>query len=143
MRTAISANPLSSPHAIIFYREMQQGIIDTACAFSEHRDVFMLRPIPELKLNVPRVMGRAALLGRETRVWISLEEYEQRHLVAWKPQDRAAEECGITMLDPRPYLCGDDRCWGDINGIPVYTDDDHLSERGGQLLTPLFRKMFE
>src|SRR5690606_31063220 len=42
-----------------YYAEMRQGIVDTACAFAAHRPVYMLRPIPEMKLDVPRIMGRA------------------------------------------------------------------------------------
>lgn len=125
-----------------FFEEMQAGIVETACAFAQHRPVYMMRPIPELKINVPLTMGRAAMLGRELRVSVSLEEYQDRHRVAWEAQNRAAEECGVTLLDPVPYLCSDGRCWGDVDGIPVYYDDDHLSERGGQLLIPLFKQMF-
>lgn len=88
-------------------------------------------------------MGRAAQRGENVRVSVSLDEYEERHRVAWEAQDRAAAECGVKLLDPRPYLCNNGRCWGDVDGIPVYYDDDHLSERGGQLLIPLFRQMFE
>jgi hypothetical protein len=124
------------------YTEIQNGMVETACAFAQHRPVYMMRPIPELKFDVPRTMGRAAMFGRDLRVSVSLEEYEERHRVAWEAQNRAAEECGVTLLDPRPYLCSDGRCWGDVDGIPVYYDDDHLSERGGHLLIPLFKQMF-
>lgn len=126
-----------------FYSEMQEGIVETACAFAEYRKVYMLRPIPELGFDVPRVMGRSAMLGREERVSISLEDYEQRHQRALEAQNRAAEQCKVILLDPRPYLCGDERCWGDVEGIPIYYDDDHLSEYGGSFLIPLFEKMFE
>ncbi|MBW6454059.1 MAG: hypothetical protein K0A92_09815, partial [Methyloprofundus sp.] len=125
-----------------YFAEMQNGMIETACAFADHRPVYMLRPIPELKLDVPRVMGRAAMLGKVKRVSISLQEYEERHRIAMYAQDQAAERCGVTILDPRPYLCTDGRCWGDVDGVPIYSDDDHLSERGGQLLIPLFQQMF-
>jgi peptidoglycan/LPS O-acetylase OafA/YrhL len=126
-----------------FFAELQAGIVETACAFAQHRPVYMLRPIPEMKLDVPRTMGRAAIIwGQERRVSITLDEYEERHRIAWAAQDRAAEECGVILLDPRPYLCSDGRCWGDADGLPLYIDDDHLSERGGQLLIPLFKQMF-
>ncbi len=126
-----------------FYKEVQVGIVDTACAFAKHRPVYMLRPIPELKLDVPRSMGRALQIGQDIRVSVSVEEYEERNRIAWEAQDRAAAECGVKLLDPRPYLCNNGRCWGDVDGIPVYYDDDHLSEHGGQLLIPLFRQMFD
>ncbi len=121
---------------------MSQGIIDTACAFAAHRPVYMLRPIPELKLDVPRMMGRALIRGEQRRISISLDEYDARHKFIVETQNRAAERCGVKLLDPRPYLCSDGRCWGDEDGLPIYFDDDHLNERGGQLLVPLFRQIF-
>jgi hypothetical protein len=125
-----------------FYEEMQNGFVNSVCSLAETRPVYVMRPIPEMEVDVPRVMGRSEMFGLNKRVSISLEEYQERHRVAWEAQNRAAEECGVTLLDPRPYLCSDGRCWGDVDGIPVYYDDDHLSERGGQLLIPLFQQMF-
>src|SRR5690606_9303611 len=102
----------------------------------------MLRPIPELKLDVPRTMGRALIRGEERRISISLEEYEERHKPIWNLLNRVVEQCGVKLLDPRPILCPAGRCWGDVEGLPIYYDDDHLNERGGQLLVPLFQQIF-
>lgn len=137
---------LSSPYAsysAAYLQEMRNGIIETACAFSETRPVYMLRPIPELKVDVPNAMGRALMQGRAREVSISLEEYHQRHAFVWEAQDTAAERCGVKILDPLPYLCRDGRCLGAVDGLPIYYDDDHLNERGGNLLIPLFRQIFE
>lgn len=144
-RPSRPTNYITKPHTgwtDEYYAEIEQGIIETACAFAAHRPVYMLRPIPEMKLDVPRTMGRALLRGKEQRVSISMAEYEERHKRAWETQNRAAEQCGVKLLDPLPYLCRDGHCWGDVDGLPIYYDDDHLSERGGQLLIPLFREMF-
>lgn len=127
-----------------FLQEMREGVIDTACEFAKTRPVYMLRYIPELIYNVPKTMGLSFLLeGESKRVSISLEEYHQRHAFGWKSQDMAAERCGVKILDPLPYLCHDGRCWGDVNGVPIYFDDDHLNERGGSLLIPLFQQIFK
>ncbi|HMU67164.1 MAG TPA: SGNH hydrolase domain-containing protein, partial [Cellvibrionaceae bacterium] len=55
----------------------------------------------------------------------------------------AKNKCGVEILDPLPYLCDEDACYGDKNGWPVYFDDDHLSESGNKLLVPMFRSIFE
>jgi hypothetical protein len=88
-------------------------------------------------------MGRALMLGRPAEVSVSLEEYRQRNAFVLETQDMAAERCGVKILDPIPYLCSDSRCRGDVGGQPIYFDDDHLSERGGSLLIPMFRTVFE
>ena len=51
--------------------------------------------------------------------------------------------CGVRILDPLPYLCGEGRCWGASGGLPNYYDDDHLSQHGANLLIPMFRQIFE
>lgn len=125
-----------------FVSQWRRALIDTACDFAQTRPVYMMRPIPELRRDVPRAMGRAALWGLGGRVSISLEEYHERNRLAWEAQDAASAQCGVKILDPLPYLCSDGRCWGDKDGMPLYYDDDHLSERGAALLQPLFATMF-
>lgn len=125
-----------------FLHQWRKALIGTACEFAKTRLVYMMRPIPELRHDVPRTMGRSALLwGRHERVSISLAEYHERHRLVWEAQDAARAQCGIHILDPLPYLCSDGRCWGDKDGLPLYYDDDHLSERGAALLQPLFETM--
>lgn len=126
-----------------FLNQWRKVLISTACEFAKTRPVYMMRPIPELRSDVPRTMGRAALRGRYKRVSISLEEYHERHDLAWEAQDAARAQCGIHILDPLPYLCSNGRCWGDKDGMPLYYDDDHLNERGAALLRPLFETMFK
>lgn len=122
--------------------DLYDGILRTACEFSKDRKVYMMRPIPEMNENVPVFMEKEIIKGRKDyRVSISLDEYYKRHQLAFKAQDEAAKKCGVTLLDPIPYLCSEGRCWGDHEGRPIYYDDDHLSERGGALLIPLFQKI--
>lgn len=58
-------------------------------------------------------------------------------------QDMAAEQCGVKILNPLPYLCDDQYCYGSMNGHSLYFDDDHLSEYGGKLLIPMFDQIFK
>ncbi|MFJ9993153.1 acyltransferase family protein [Pseudomonas putida] len=127
-----------------FLAEMRNGIIQTACEFAKTRPVYMVRPFPELKINVPKTMARRAMLpiGAQ-RVSISVEEYTQRNAFVWEAQDAAAKQCGVKILDPLPYLCDAQRCYGDQDGIPLYVDDDHLNEHGGDRLIPMFSKIFQ
>jgi peptidoglycan/LPS O-acetylase OafA/YrhL len=120
----------------------RRKLVETACGFAKQRPTFLLRPIPELGSDVPRTMGRAVLVGQQRRVSISLQEYHARHRVVWEAQDAARAQCGVQILDPLPFLCSGGRCWGDKDGVPIYYDDDHLSERGAALLRPLFATMF-
>ncbi|MEK1941825.1 MAG: acyltransferase family protein [Pseudomonas sp.] len=127
-----------------YLSDIREGIIASACEFAKSRPVYMLRPIPELKVDVPKTMGRAMMQGKHVEVSISMAEYRERNAFVWETQDMAAARCGVKILDPLPYLCRDGRCEGeDIQGQPLYVDDDHLSERGSNLLVPLFREVFK
>lgn len=127
-----------------FIDDMARGVVETACEFAKQRDVYMFRPIPEMKTHVPMYMAKSLLFsGDMQRVRLSEAEYLQRHRLAFDIQDRAVEECGIKIIDPLPYLCSHGGCWGDIDGQPVYYDDDHLSESAGRVLIPAIRIAFE
>ena len=122
--------------------EIYQGYRKTLCTLAETNPVYILKPTPELKLNVPNIMGRALLVkGQEKRLSISLDEYKNRHRVALNLLDELASTCNITLLDPVPYLCDAERCYGDLDGLPIFYDDDHLNLGGADLLKPLFKQV--
>jgi hypothetical protein len=51
----------------------------------------MIRPFPELKLNVPKTIGRAKMMGNDVDVLISMEEYKSRNDFVWNAQNIARE----------------------------------------------------
>jgi peptidoglycan/LPS O-acetylase OafA/YrhL len=122
---------------------IRKGIVDTACALAKTRPVFMVRPIPEMGVSVPKTMGRALMQGKERDVFVPYSEYQQRNAFAWSAQDEAMERCGVKILDPTPYFCQDGKCEGAKDGLPIYYDDDHLSERGSNFLVPMFSEVFK
>jgi len=127
-----------------FIKHYTAQLVKTACTYAQARTVYMTRPVPEMMENVPKTLSRAMMFGQPVHeIFVSLETYHQRHAAVWAAQDQAARQCGIKILDPLPYLCHDGRCSGSKAGLPIYHDDDHLSEYGNKLLVPMFRKVFE
>lgn len=133
--------PFSSRSAE-YQAALRDGIVKTACELAQSRPVYMLRPIPEMKYSVPKTMGRALMFGKHQEVSVAFSEYQERNRISWETQDLALQQCGVTLLDPTAYLCADGKCDGARDGIPLYYDDDHLSERGASLLIPMFRGIF-
>lgn len=126
-----------------FQEKFRSDLISTACRLAQAREVFLVRPIPEMGVDVPRSMSLSLLFGgKSSDVSISLSAYHKRHAFIWEVQDEAVRSCGVKVLDPLPFLCGGDRCWGSKNGRPLYFDDDHLNEFGNKLLIPMFRQVF-
>ncbi|MGL5947541.1 MAG: SGNH hydrolase domain-containing protein, partial [Aeromonas sp.] len=123
--------------------QYKKSLINTMCSIKNPSRVYLVRPIPEMGIDVPNTMARALMFGKpDPQVSISLEEYHTRHKVVWAAQDAAARQCGVKILDPLPYLCHDGRCWGSKDGRPLYYDDNHLSEFGNKLLVPMFKQAF-
>ena len=125
-----------------FLKEFGQRVTDTACQLAKDRPVYLMRPIPEMGVDVPKAMSRAMVFGGGRDISISLADYHQRHAFVWAAQDAARDRCGVKILDPLPYLCRDGRCFGAKDGRPLYYDDDHLSEFGNRLLVPMFAEVF-
>ena len=126
-----------------FLVEFARHVTDTACELARTRAVYMVRPTPELVINVPKVMVRAMAMGVQRDISISLTDYHRRHDFVWAAQDAARDRCGVKILDPLPYLCRDGRCQAQRDGRPLYYDDNHLSEFGNKLLVPMFAEVFQ
>ncbi len=72
--------------------------------------------------------------GESTRVSVTREYYEVRNTWANRLVDELAQRCGVVPVDVADAFCDDQHCYGDIDGQPVYFDDDHLNTKGAFLL---------
>lgn len=126
-----------------FLTEFSNHITESACALASQRSVYMVRPIPEMGFDVPKTLSRRMAFGARDDLHISMAAYQKRNAWVWAAQDAARDKCGIKILDPLPYLCRDGRCYGSLKGRPLYSDDDHLSEFGNELLAPMFKEVFQ
>ena len=125
-----------------FLEEYAANLTKTACLIAQDRTVYLVRPFPEMGFNVPNAMARSALLGIKKDVQISLADYHSRQEFVWKAQNMARDQCGVKILDPLPYLCSNGHCNGAKDNRPLYRDDNHFSEYGNKILTPMFSQIF-
>ncbi|MEZ9332026.1 SGNH hydrolase domain-containing protein, partial [Vibrio sp. 10N.286.45.C10] len=113
----------------------------TMCELSQSNPVYLVKPIPELKKDVPKTMYKYSILNQsDISVSIPLEEYRQRTALITKSYEKISQNCRVTLIDPEPIFCDDQQCLGDINNHPTYVDDDHLNEFGAGQLIPQFRE---
>lgn len=123
---------------------MNEAFTQTVCKFSENNPVFLLEQTPELKLHVPKVMAREIMKGNDNfRVKISLKEYQDRNLILESVVTNLREQCHVNYIPVAKHFCDDNYCYGDIDGRPVYFDDDHLSEFGASMLIPDMRNQLK
>lgn len=125
-----------------FLTQFSDKSISTICRIANDRKVYLVKPVPEMRINVPQVLARWKMTGVDKRIFISMEEYNIRHQFILDMMGEARKRCSVEILDPLPYLCERDMCFGDKNGKPIYFDDDHLSEYGNKFLVPMFERVF-
>lgn len=119
-------------------------IVDAACLLARSRQVYMLRPIPEYEVRVPQALARRMAWGiGHEQVAAPRSRYADEFDWVNASIDRAQARCGIVPLDPTPFLCDQERCYGSVDDSPLYHDADHLSETGNKRLVPLLRTIFE
>jgi hypothetical protein len=125
-----------------FIRQYQEHMVSTLCTLAQTRKVYVMRPVPEMIQDVPVTLARQAIWGGPLDVTRPWSEYIQRQQFVWDAQDQAHIQCGVEIVDPTRVLCSNGVCHGAKDGHALYHDDDHLSERGNKLLTPLFKSIF-
>lgn len=136
------SSPAERPSAE-YLEEFRRHYLETACEIAREHPLFLMRPIPEMGINVPNAMGKALLRGETRQIVLDREAYRARNAFVWSLQDEAHERCGARILDPLPYLCDERFCYGSHDGQPIYVDDNHLNEYGNRLLLPMFTKALE
>lgn len=138
---AYAKKPFDAPSAESL-DEFAHLYIDSVCTLAKTRPVFVMRPLPEMRVEVTDAVSKGILLGHPRDFTLSREDYKARNDFVWGIQDKAHEQCGVQILDPLPYLCDDKVCYGSRNGTPLYADDNHLNALGSHLLVPMFAKAF-
>lgn len=118
-----------------YTREVYDSYKSTICKIAKNNPVYMFSPVPELKLHVPKTMGRALMYRNERiQVSVSRNEFETRNLWANQLLSELQTDCGVKVIDLTSAFCDTENCYGDRDGKPMYFDDDHLNTYGALLL---------
>lgn len=127
-----------------YMEDLTKRYVSAMCSLSKNRKVFVLTPVPEMSLNVPTLIARKIKkTGNIEDFTISVEQYLERSGDSISLIKEAEKTCGIIILYSQQELCDSKLCYGSVNGIPLYIDDNHLSESGNKRLAPLFRKIWD
>ena len=136
--------PYSSYSREIFQKEIIRGYEQAICQLSKSRPVYVLQPIPEMGKNVlNEELKYSMILHQGLEVKISKLNHLQRSQLSMNINSQLAQQCGVKLLNPLPYLCNDKQCFGSQNNVPYYFDDDHLNLRGARRLMPLFEPIVQ
>lgn len=105
---------------------------------SAGKTVVLVYPVPEMGWHVPNRLARASWLWRGASVHADtrIEVYDDRHRDITAAFDALPQSSNLIRVRPRDILCSDDTrtCRAELNGLSIYSDDDHLSLAGSEIL---------
>lgn len=122
-------------------KNYQRKLTETVCLLSRNgRPVYIVSPVPEVGIDVPNTMIRRIIFDDTIpEISLPLDAYRERQKTVLGILGQTNEVCSNTeILDPVPYLCPDGTCRTIENGLPVYTDDNHLARIGNQKLAEMY-----
>nr|WP_264187420.1 acyltransferase family protein [Ruegeria atlantica] len=99
-------------------------------------DVLIVGSIPEIGFNVPDAIAGSIAFGTRLRVPPTREEFDYRNTRSYAILAAAGREFDVALARPADILC-DEFCRIQLDGRPLYRDDDHLSEFGANWIMPV------
>ena len=112
---------------------------DTWCPIATNRKVYALTPIPEYWDIVPKYIARS-LQNKSDLEQLSRADFDNRNQFIFSGLNQMAEQCGVTLIHSELVLCDSKVCFLEKDSRPIYYDNNHLSEWGNKLLTPLLKQ---
>lgn len=102
------------------------------------KHVFLVYPVPEVGWDVPKYAAKKLMYGQSSAVTTSYEQYRRRNATALTVFDGLGAAPNLHRIYPADFLCNGEfsrgRCGAVLKGVPLYYDDDHLSNAGASLL---------
>lgn len=99
------------------------------------KEVIIVLPVPEVGYHVPRTMALRAMRGMAPDGFTRPRSmYAERNGDFIAAARILARDHGVSLFDPTLELCDAQYCATAIKGVALYSDDDHLSRAGAELL---------
>ena len=106
---------------------------------ADGRRVILVYPIPPAGWDVPTRMAQLALYGsdQQQQLSTSYDRYMERSRHAKRLLDAVPDHPNLYRVRPSKALCNREeagRCMLELNGRPLYIDDDHPSRAGAAII---------
>lgn len=128
-------SPLGVEQNAVVFSHLMAATIDALV--SHGVEVLVVGPVPEVGVDVPSVLARAKVWGRVLPELVPKQEFVDRQKRAFDVLASVGKREGVEVVYPHDVLCNDVRCQVEIDGQPLYRDDDHLSRFGGTTISRL------
>ncbi|MEB0077434.1 acyltransferase family protein [Pseudomonas sp. CCI3.2] len=106
--------------------------------------VWLFKEVPMQRLGTIGRLSSLAMIGRSAAlVGRPVAEYKAREqFIDGVFAQLSAADAQVRVLDPSALLCAGGICRAEVNGAPLYMDENHLSDQGGERMKPLFEPIF-
>ncbi|RMD62603.1 MAG: acyltransferase [Alphaproteobacteria bacterium] len=110
--------------------------------------IILIYPIPEVGWHVPDYLAKVAAFGEtaDAPLSTSYARYLERNRRAIAALDAVGEHPELVRIRPGNIFCDTfvkDRCVTEIEGVPLYFDDDHVSNVGARLVVDQIMRHME
>lgn len=101
------------------------------------KKVILVYPIPEAGWDVPKLMAKQVLWGGERNTSTNYSTYIDRNSDIIRELDSIEYNANLRRVRPDKLFCDtyeSGRCVIQINGIPLYSDNNHLNQYGSSMV---------
>jgi len=118
----------------------QRGLDRTRGLLIGHgKSVIIVKSLPEYEYSVPKYLARLAMVQGATALpperRVSQQQYRERNDAATHAFTRSGDAQWATIVDPYTLMCSTPYCqYLDSKGNVLYTDGNHLSYAGAELI---------
>jgi peptidoglycan/LPS O-acetylase OafA/YrhL len=108
------------------------------------KEVVTVAEVPHIQgWQVPSVLARKKYFGRGPEMEIPIEKHLGQQDFVLGLFEEIKNITGVRVIYPHKKLCAKGICRVELNGRSLYFDDDHLSDAGSELVSPLFEGVFD
>jgi hypothetical protein len=114
--------------------------MESIAALASKTNLILLYPIPEVGWVVPKSLHVAKLqnmLIENSFLSTDYSLFKSRNAAVYRIFDQIKGD--LTRIKVEEYFCDtyvSNRCVSQLNGVPLYYDDDHLSDFGTSFIIP-------
>ena len=130
----------TSGNGAIFARGLEQLVAKLEAA---GKSVWIVGPVPEPFVSVPKALFVKALGIDSTSLDITRAEFEGRNAFVLDLFKHIAAAYPVHFVRPADTLCDANRCPVDENGAPLYFDNNHLSLRAVTKTSHLYDRIWQ
>jgi len=139
-RAANSANKLNTPYSNDAAEVIHSYESALASLLRLNKKIILVYPTPEVGWNVPDRLAKLLMYGDpQARIQLTTayQTFKKRNDLVNKSFDAIRDDKNLVRIKPEEIFCNTyvkDRCIADLNGVPLYFDDDHMSNAGARLV---------